>query len=349
MNPEHYDKLRKGVVAWNKWRKENPGIKPDLERAVLSKVNLQKANLRKANLMGVDFTGTNLQKASLTGANLQKAFLPGVNLQEADLVEADLQNADLGRANLQKANFGGANLQKANLWLADLRKARLWQANLQDANLGRADLQKAELWQANLQNAKLDGANLKKSKLGQANLEKAELGQANLQKAELGQADLRKATVTGLKYKKLGKCGGIRLEGCYGSQRFIRDVKDNEYVEEFEYNHPFLCRLWSISSDCGRSIGLWISWSLLFAIYFGLNFFFLSPERFTINGENLLPFDLVTVIYHSVVAFTTLGFVDVTPNTLTGAWWIMAEVVIGYVMLGGLISIMITKLARRAQ
>jgi hypothetical protein len=29
-NPEHLKILKKGVEAWNKWRKENPDIQPDL-------------------------------------------------------------------------------------------------------------------------------------------------------------------------------------------------------------------------------------------------------------------------------------------------------------------------------
>ena len=56
------------------------------------------------------------------------------------------------------------------------------------------------------------------------------------------------------------------------------------------------------------------------------------------------------VFYFSVVTFTTLGFGDVTP--IAGNWVpqavIMTEVIFGYVMLGGLISIFANKLARRA-
>ncbi len=47
-------------------------------------------------------------------------------------------------------------------------------------------------------------------------------------------------------------------------------------------------------------------------------------------------------------AFTTLGFGDVKPQTELAAIIVMFEVIIGYVMLGGLVSILATKLARRA-
>ncbi len=54
--------------------------------------------------------------------------------------------------------------------------------------------------------------------------------------------------------------------------------------------------------------------------------------------------------YFSVVTFTTLGFGDVTPksDSVIAQCWIMLEVILGYIMLGGLISIFAEKLARRS-
>ena len=57
-----------------------------------------------------------------------------------------------------------------------------------------------------------------------------------------------------------------------------------------------------------------------------------------------------TSFYYSIVTFTTLGFGDVTPKP-DAVWMQVAvtlEVIIGYLMLGGLISILAAKLARRA-
>jgi hypothetical protein len=53
-------------------------------------------------------------------------------------------------------------------------------------------------------------------------------------------------------------------------------------------------------------------------------------------------------VYYSVVTFTTLGFGDITPIISTAQKWVMAEVITGYIMLGGLISILANKLARRS-
>ena len=61
-----------------------------------------------------------------------------------------------------------------------------------------------------------------------------------------------------------------------------------------------------------------------------------------------LPWRFLSMVYYSVVTFTTLGFGDISPKTIPAAMWVMAEVIIGYVMLGGLISIFANKLARHA-
>ena len=54
--------------------------------------------------------------------------------------------------------------------------------------------------------------------------------------------------------------------------------------------------------------------------------------------------------YYSIVTFTTLGFGDVVPDFNNGLMQLCVtlEVISGYIMLGGLISILATKLARRA-
>jgi uncharacterized protein YjbI with pentapeptide repeats len=91
MNREHYDKLMEGVVAWNKWRRENLGIKPNLLKADLKETNLQGANLKEADLRGADLKGANLQDANLEGANLKKADF-GVRRSE-EIIKLNLRTA----------------------------------------------------------------------------------------------------------------------------------------------------------------------------------------------------------------------------------------------------------------
>jgi hypothetical protein len=57
-NPEHLAKLKEGIEAWNKWRKDNPKIKRDLTEANLFGADLRRADLAEANLEAANFTGT---------------------------------------------------------------------------------------------------------------------------------------------------------------------------------------------------------------------------------------------------------------------------------------------------
>ena len=89
-NDEHVAILKQGVDAWNKWRRENPEVRPNLSEADLSE-----ADLINANLQGADLSGANLQ-----GANLSLAYLKETNLGGANLSSANLQGADLSDAKL---------------------------------------------------------------------------------------------------------------------------------------------------------------------------------------------------------------------------------------------------------
>lgn len=82
--------LHGGVDEWNSWRRQNPGVVP----------NLAKADLLKADLAGADGTGANLYRANLRNANLLGANLQGVNLREADLTGAQIGFTVFGNANL---------------------------------------------------------------------------------------------------------------------------------------------------------------------------------------------------------------------------------------------------------
>lgn len=96
---EHYDLLTRDVVAWNKWREENPKVKPDLSFAVMRGADLVLANLAGAVLLESDLVlanlrGADLRHANLTGANLVGARLLGVDLAHANLCGADLSTAE---------------------------------------------------------------------------------------------------------------------------------------------------------------------------------------------------------------------------------------------------------------
>lgn len=252
---------------------------------------------------------------------------PPHNLERVVLSGAYLGGADLSKAQLHGANLLQANLQKANLYLADLSEATLLEANLLEANLMWTDLSGAILPRANLRGAKLMWA-----KLFNADLRDADLEQANAYMVAYNPKNLR--------------CMGAQVTTCQGNLDFRRDVMDNHFIENVRRKHPLGGWLWHVTCDCGRSIWRWISVSALMALFFSGVFLALGPESF--RYDDTLGFNRLSMLYHSVVTFTTFGFGDIAPLTPWAAFWVMVEVVVGYVMLAGLISIFANKLARRS-
>jgi hypothetical protein len=141
---EHVAILKKGVDAWNKWREENPDMRPDLGRA-----DLILADLRRANLAGANLSGTILGGADLFGADLS-----GANLNHADLGWADLTGATLREAELTLAYLAYAKLGRAHLNHADLRAATLLSTDLTDADLTGCCIYGVSAWRVKLEGAK---------------------------------------------------------------------------------------------------------------------------------------------------------------------------------------------------
>jgi uncharacterized protein YjbI with pentapeptide repeats len=110
-NPEHVARLREGVNVWNRWRKENALVRPDL-----SGEDLHDTNLRGMDLSAVDLSSrANLRHTDLSWANLHSA-----NLRQADLSWANLHFAKLCHADLRQANFGSAILWEVDFSGSDL-------------------------------------------------------------------------------------------------------------------------------------------------------------------------------------------------------------------------------------
>jgi TIR domain-containing protein/pentapeptide repeat protein len=95
-NPEHLQILKQqGVAAWNKWRRENRRIRPDLSRADLVGTDLREADLGRVLNAGVDLTGAGLTRANLARTNLARANLTGANLSQVRLYGTVFGNTNL--------------------------------------------------------------------------------------------------------------------------------------------------------------------------------------------------------------------------------------------------------------
>ena len=142
---------------------------------------------------------------------------------------------------------------------------------------------------------------------------------------------------------------------------FKRYVADHQFIRAFNQANPVLAYLWRWSSDYGRSLALWASWSILFVFLFAIAYRFPFPSWTSLWLADFTPhFHQITgtysgkpltfwdCFYFSVVTFTTLGFGDVVADNTAARFLVTLEVIFGYVMLGGLISIFANKLASRS-
>ena len=183
--------LYQGVREWNRWRRHNPQIVPDLSRDVveadlegdlqsligavlnqvapgraptahsgLSGADLNKVNFRGANLSGAFLDGSMLMEADLRGANLDGAHMTGCVLTMARMRKARARGTDLTAATLRWADISGADLTNAVLRQANLNEVKARKTNLRGANLGYATFVGGTLARADLSGAFVYGASV---------------------------------------------------------------------------------------------------------------------------------------------------------------------------------------------
>jgi len=135
----HVEILESGMDTWNKWRKKNPLIRPDLRNAFLSDWDLSKYNLLKT-----DFNGASLCNANLSESNLYYSNLIGVDLSNANLEKAFCIAANFMRANLRKANLSEATLRESILTNTNLDQAKMYNVTFGWTTFGNVDLSSVE-------------------------------------------------------------------------------------------------------------------------------------------------------------------------------------------------------------
>jgi len=315
---EQYDMLlrcskKRDMTEWNQWRKANPKEQICLEEAPLGRKNLRGANLR--------------------GAWLSDASLCRAKLHNADLSGAHLEHADLGFAELQDANLCKAHLEGARLREAHLEQARLWDAHLEYANPTMGYLHGAEIW-----NAHLEGADFRLASVDGATL------------------------ICGITYDENTDFRGValsnaRLDGQL--QPKLEGIARRLHWMEWYERHPF--RRWPAKafwamSDYGRSTGrvivcfficalafanVYLGFGVLRDVY-GLTWIPQPVSNLFVEGGRQVPNYVVPIraLYFSIVTQTTLGFGDMFANaeSVLGHVLLMVQVILGYVLLGALVT-----------
>ncbi len=372
---EQYEMLKfcsenKDTTEWNKWRDENPHENILLEGALLPGAELRAADLKHAHLEGAVLLGAHLEGANffdayLEGINFGRAHLIGANLKHAylegaDLFEAHLEDADLKHAYLEEAILLGAHLEGADLSSAYLEGVNLGKVHLEGANLKHAHLQGADLFEAHLEDADLKHAHLEGAILLGAQLEGVNLSFTHLMDADFSRAIVDgKTLLWECEVNQYTKFEGVGLDNMriYPKTKQlleynIRRMNWEEWYSKKNKSLPELCNMviWLIKrpvhifwiiSDYGMSTGR------IIVSFFGLAFVFaaayrLWPNLVAFNGKtNVQDFqNFLHAFYFSVTTMTTLGFGDIAanPDSWQGQLLLMAQVILGYVLLGTLIT-----------
>ena len=299
------------------------------------------------DLRGADFNGADLRDMDLSGRDLSGIQLFGADLRGSNLQDANLEGAELSTANLEGAVLDGANCKRAGFGRANLDHASLFRINLEHATLTQANLKHANLSCANLHHCRMREADLTKADLTEADLRQAELSLADIHKTNFSNADLRHARLRMMRHFKSASWIGVDIRDVNFSGAYLlrREIVDQNFIKEFRlYNRisSILYYPWLWSCDCGRSMLRWcccIGILLLTFSYF-----------YTLVGIDYGSYPTkISPLYFSVVTLTTLGFGDVAPNSIGGQVIVILEVLTGYIMLGGLLSIFSNKLARRGE
>ncbi len=317
------------------------------EKVPPHQLNFHGVSLAGEDLSGLELSGADFSEAELSGADLTGARLFKARLVKTVLIGTRLEKADLTGSDLTGANLEEASAAEVGLGMAILRDARLFSCNLENATLTKANLEKADFRCANLRGARMREAEVVEADFTGADLNGINLSLSNLEKSIFNNADLREARLRSvINFEKAEWIGvdirDINFSGAYRLRRFI---VDENYLFEFKNINTYTkiaYWIWLISSDCGRSPLRWCFCIAALSMVFAWLYTLVGIDY----GAHP---DWIAPIYYSLVTLSTLGYGDIVPITPMARFVTLLEVTIGYVMLGGLLSIFANKMARRGE
>lgn len=342
----------------------------NMEGTNLADVRAKGASFHHAWIHGVlqgwnmDLRDADLFDANLEGSNIWNSDLRGANLTDANLTHTSIRYCRLYGANFTKAKIDGADLREIKQiaytkWIMFGDALLWWVRVVRKADCGRCFIHKMR------RHLLVRGFVYRFVRRAHGILKRAT--EAREKKIfyplfflrDIAQAVLvvyralirRKARVESLtNWLGVSGVGTARMDDSFTA----RYIKDNAFIEEFRSRHPGWAFLWRWTCFYGQSFALWAFWCVAFALFFALLYAttgIVELDAKTVFGSGEIvrrEATWLTHIYFSVVTFTTLGFGDVTPNCAAGELAVLIEVILGYIGLGGLISILANKVARRA-
>ena len=309
------------------------------------------------------------QKGALTDLDLSEADLSNRDLADLDFTKSDFFHVNFERSNLKagvfvEADFTNANMARADLYKANLQGAVLQEVDLSSAEMSYTDCRNADFRGADLRGVKFCEADLRGADFSYCDLSGADLTRANITGAKFHFAQFTDANVMHLNYGSYldmtGLYYGVRgIDATFGNAIFVRDAKDQDYIDTLHHAlldrtpgfnrnlRLFLFNAWKLI-DHGRSLMKVAFYAFIIATFYG---FIYSLDM--IYGWQIMDYSnsaktWFTPFYYSVVTYTTLGFGDVTADSLFGEIFVISEVILGYFTLGLLLAILANTIARRS-
>ena len=309
----------------------------DLRGISLSNQDLSNLDMSGYDLSWANFNHSDLTKANLSHAKFYQTSFGQATLDECEFMGSDLTKADLNECSAKRCGFGGADLSFASIINADLT----------DASFISSTMVGADLRASNLTSAKLSEMDLTDTIFTRAILVKADLKHSNVAGTNFELADMQECRLLGIKnFKKAMWIGAdirdLDLRGAYLVRRYI---SDENYLFEFQASsciHRIIYLIWKTTSDCGRSLLRWFGWITGITLIFAAIYTQVDIDY----GDHATIF---SPVYFSFITLTTVGYGDVAPASLMAQIFVTLQAITGYMGLGGLLSILGNKMARRAE
>jgi len=249
----------------------------------------------------------------LEGAIFTRAYLKGAYLNAGPITdEAGTVQRFAGKTHLEGADFSGAHLEGTFFNKALLQSVKLKNAHLEDVVLYRADLRGTNI-QTTIVNSFTSFWYCKVDR------------HTDFTGTGLDAVRIHPGTKQLLEYNIRRK----NWKEWYEKGRWLTRFLKKLFIKSF---------FWAIS-DYGRSTGRIIATFFMLAFLFALAYCF-WPDCVMVNNTVGDIRGFWHSLYFSVVTMTTLGFGDIAANP--DSWWgqtlLMAQVILGYVLLGALVT-----------
>ncbi len=297
-------------------------------------------------LKSLDFSNITIKNCDFSHANLEKSRFLNTQFYDCIFDNSIISNCNFSGALFNKVCFDNVKAQESVFGITKWIECNSFLGNFEKATFTKTEISNSDFRCAIMNSVRFYESNLINVDFTETKMRHSDLSLTNVKDSIFNNADLRETKLMNIKnYEKAQWIGtDVRDINFFGAYLMRRFVVDQNYLDEVKTKNKLsnaIYWIWKITSDCGRSMALWCFWITIIMVSFAFIYNYVNIDF----GAYKTPF---SSFYFSVVTFTTLGFGDVLPMSAGAQIATVCEVIIGYLMLGGLLSILSNKIARRA-